>query len=62
MALREPAYDGGVYEIDLDAHMEGMTMAADFIYSRDEKFILIGCSDVDVQEAFVSCGECGYNQ
>lgn len=57
MALRAPAYDGGGYQIDLDAHMEGMFMSADFIYSRDGKFILIDCSDVDVQEVFVSCGK-----
>ena len=57
MAIREPEYDGGYYQIDLDAHMEGMTMSADFIYSQDGKFVLIDCRDVDVQEVFVTCGE-----
>ena len=39
------------------SHMEGMTMAADFIYSQDGKYVLIDCRDVDVQEVFVTCGE-----
>ena len=56
MAIREPGYEGGYYQIDLDAHMEGMTMAADFIYSQDGKYVLIDCRDVDVQEVFVTCG------
>lgn len=57
MEIREPEYEGDYYHIIQDAHMEGMTMKADFIYSRDGKFILIDCIDVDVQEAFVTCGE-----
>lgn len=55
MEIKTPEYEGDYYEIVLDAHMEGMTMAADFIYSRDGKFVLICCNDVDVQEAFVTC-------
>lgn len=57
MSIEEPQYEGDEYHIVLDAHMEGMTMSADFIYSRDGKFILIDCNDVDIQEAFVRCGE-----
>nr|MBQ8253710.1 hypothetical protein [Lachnospiraceae bacterium] len=57
MTIKEPEYEGDNYHIVLDAHMEGMTMSADFIYSRDGKFILIDCNDVDIQEAFVTCGE-----
>ncbi len=57
MTIEEPQYEGDEYHIVLDAHMEGMTMSADFIYSRDRKFVLIACNDVDVQEAFVTCGE-----
>ena len=57
MEIGEPEYEGDYYHIILDVHMEGMTMKADFIYSRDGKFILIDCNDVDVQEAFVKCGE-----
>lgn len=53
MSLDEPTGEGDCYRIELDAHMEGMTMSVDFIYSRDGKFILIDCNDVDVQEAFV---------
>lgn len=53
MDVVEPYYEGGYYQIDLDAHMEGMIYSADFIYSRDGKFVLIDCNDVDIQEAFV---------
>lgn len=53
MDIVEPYYEGGYYRIDLDAHMEGMIYSADFIYSRDGKFVLIDCDDVDIREAFV---------
>lgn len=53
MDVVEPYYEGGYYQIDLDAHMEGMIYSADFIYSRDRKFVLIDCNDVDIKEAFV---------
>ena len=55
MEIKSPKYEGDYYEIVLDAHMEGMTMDADYIYSCDGKFVLIDCNDVDVQEAFVTC-------
>ncbi len=55
MEVKMPEYEGDYYKIVLDAHMEGMTMYADFIYSYDGKFVLIDCNDVDVQEAFVTC-------
>ncbi len=57
MEVKAPEYEGDYYKIVLDAHMEGMTMCADYIYSCDGKFILIDCNDVDIQEVFVSCGE-----
>ena len=57
MSTEAPVTEDGYYRLLLDAHMEGMTMAADFIYSRDGKFMLIDCYDVDIQEVFVSCEE-----
>lgn len=32
---------GDYYFLQLDAHMEGMSMGVDFIYSADGKFILV---------------------
>ncbi len=55
LEIKEPSWEGGYYQIVLDAHMEEMTMNADFIYSKDAKYILIGCNNVDIQEAFVQC-------
>lgn len=41
------------YYMELDAHMEGMVMGADFIYSADGKYILVLLeSDPDVMIAF----------
>lgn len=43
----------GYYGLELDAHMEGMTMGTDFIYSADGKFILVPMDcGTDVLTAF----------
>lgn len=44
---------GDYYYMELDAHMEGMVMGVDFIYSADEKYILISVeNDPDMMIAF----------
>lgn len=45
--------NGDTYFLQLDAHMEGMSMGVDFIYSADDRFILvpIDCG-TDVMTAF----------
>ncbi len=41
LQLSPPTRDDGYYMINLDAHMEGMTYSADFIYSADGKYFLV---------------------
>ncbi|MDE5589983.1 MAG: hypothetical protein K2J60_12755 [Acetatifactor sp.] len=40
-------------DMELDAHMEGMTFGTDFIYSADKKYILVPIeNDPDMMIAF----------
>lgn len=52
LPVRKRSTDG-YYYMELDAHMEGMVMGTDFIYSADEKYILVPMeNDPDVMIAF----------
>lgn len=41
MCITPPTWEGEYYQIELDAHMEDMTMLTDFVYSKDGKFMLV---------------------
>lgn len=54
LSLTPPANADGYYCINLDAHMEGMTYSADFIYSADGKYFLVyEVNDPDILLPFV---------